>query len=49
MSNTCLRVTIEKNSRSQNFDFLSLKNLWQSQFSTALTHAESDNSIKKAT
>ena len=27
MSNTYLKVTIEKNWRSQNFDFLSLKNL----------------------
>ena len=32
MSNIYLKVTIEKNWRSQNFDFLSLKNLSSSQF-----------------
>ena len=32
MSNICLKVTIEKNWRSQNFDFLSLKNLLSGQF-----------------
>ena len=32
MSNIYLKVTIEKNRHSQNFDFLSLKNLSQGQF-----------------
>ena len=32
MSNIYLKVTIEKNWRSQNFDFLSLKNLSPGQF-----------------
>ena len=32
MSNIYLKVTIEKNWLSQNFDFLSLKNLSQGQF-----------------
>ena len=32
MSNIYLNVTIEKNWRSQNFDFLSLKNLSPGQF-----------------
>ena len=32
MSNIYLNVTIEKNWRSQNFDFLSLKNLSSGQF-----------------
>ena len=32
MSNINLKVTIEKNGRSQNFDFLRLKNLLPSQY-----------------
>ena len=32
MSNIYLKVTIEKSGRSQNFDFLSLKNLFPGQF-----------------
>ena len=40
MSNIYLKVTIEKNWRSQNFDFLSLKNLSSVQFWEALTHAD---------
>ena len=38
MSNIYLNATIEKNWRSQNFDFLSLKNLSPSQFWGAPAH-----------
>ena len=40
MSNIYLKVTIEKNWRSQNFDFLSLENLSQVSFLGAPTHAD---------
>ena len=41
MSNIYLKVTIEeKNRRSQNFDFLGLKNLSPCQFWGAPTHAD---------
>ena len=41
MSNIHVKVTIEdKNWRSQNFDFLGLKNLSQCQFWGAPTHAD---------
>ena len=41
MSNTYLKVTIEeKNKRSQNFDFLGLKNLPSCQFCGTPTHAD---------
>ena len=43
MSNIYLQVTIEKNGRSQNIDFLSLKNLSLVQFLSfcgAPTHAD---------
>ena len=40
MSNIYLKITIEKNWRSQNFDFLSLKNLAPSSFWGAPTHAD---------
>ena len=39
MSNIYLKVTIEKNWRSQNFDFLSLKSFSLGQFWRAPTHA----------
>ena len=38
MSNIYLKVTIETNWRSQNFDFLSLRNLSPGQFWGAPTH-----------
>ena len=40
MSNIYLKVTIEKNWRSQNFDFLGLKNLSPGQFWGAPTHED---------
>ena len=40
MSNICLKFTIEKNWRSQGFDFLSLKNLSPGQFWEAPTHED---------
>ena len=40
MSNIYLKITIEKNWRSQNFDFLGLKNLAPSSFWGAPTHAQ---------
>ena len=40
MSNIYLKVTIEKNWRSQTFDFLSLKNSHQVSFWGAPTHAD---------
>ena len=40
MLNIYLKVTIEKNWRSQNFDFLSLKNLSLGQFWGAPTHED---------
>ena len=40
MSNIYLKVTIEKNWRSQNFDFLSLKIFHQFSFWRAPTHAD---------
>ena len=40
MSNIYLKVTIEKNWRSQNFNFLSLKNLSPGQFLRAPSHAD---------
>ena len=39
MSNIYLKVTIEEKKRSQNFDFLGLKNLSLCQFWGAPTHA----------
>ena len=39
MSNVYLKITIEKNLRSQNFDFLSLNNFSQVSFRGAPTHA----------
>ena len=38
MSNIYFKVTVEKNWRSQNFDFLSLKNLSPGQFWGAPIH-----------
>ena len=43
MSNVYFKVTIEKNWRSQNFDFLNLKNLSPGQFWGAPTDAISMN------
>ena len=40
MSNIYLKVTIEKNWRSQNFDFLGLKNMSPGQFWEAATHED---------
>ena len=40
MSNIYLEVTTEKNCRSQNFFFLSLKNLLPGQFLGAPTHGD---------
>ena len=40
MSNISLKVIIQKNPLSQNFDFLSLKNLSPGQFWGAPTHAD---------
>ena len=40
MSNTYLKVATEKNSRSQNFDFLSLKLFSQDSFWIALTDGD---------
>ena len=40
MSNIYLKLTIEKNFRSQNFDFLSLKNLSPGQFWGGPTHED---------
>ena len=40
MSDICLKVTIDKNWRYQNFDFLSLKNLSPGQFWGAPTHED---------
>ena len=40
MSNIYLKVTIEKNGRSQNLDFLSLKNLSPGKFWSPPTHAD---------
>ena len=40
MPNIYLKVTIEKNCCSQNFYFLSLKNLWPGQILGAPTHAD---------
>ena len=40
MSNVYLKVIIEKNWRSQNFDFLSLKICHQVRFLGAPTHAD---------
>ena len=40
MSNIYLKVTIEENWRSQNFDFLSLKICHQVRFGRAPTHAD---------
>ena len=40
MSNICLKVTIEKNWRSRNFSFVSLKNLSPGQFWGPPTHAD---------
>ena len=40
MSNIYLKLTIEKNFRSQNFDFLSLKNLSSGQFWGGPTHED---------
>ena len=40
MSNICLKVTIEKKWHTQNFDFVSLKNLFQFSFLEAPTHAD---------
>ena len=40
MSNIYLYATIEKNWRSQNFDFLSLKDLSLNQFLGAPAHAD---------
>ena len=40
MSNIYLKVTIEKNWRSQNFDFLGLKSLSPGQFWGAATHED---------
>ena len=40
MSNIYLKVTIEKNWRSRNFDFVSLKNVSPGQFLGAPTHAD---------
>ena len=40
MSNVYFKVTIEKNWRSQNFDFLNLKNLSPGQFWGAPTDAD---------
>ena len=40
MSNIYLKVTIEKSSRSQNFDFLGLKICHQVSFCGAPTHAD---------
>ena len=40
MSNIYLQVTIEKNWRSQDFDFLSFQNLSPDQFWGAPTHAD---------
>ena len=39
MSNIYFKGTVEKNWRSQSFDFLSLKNLSPGQFLGALNHA----------
>ena len=38
MSNVLLKVAIENSWRSQNIDFLGLKNLWPGQFWRASTH-----------
>ena len=40
LSNIYLKVTIEKNRRSQDFDFLSLKNLSPGQFWEAPNHED---------
>ena len=40
MSNIYLKVTIEKNGRFQNFDFLSLKNLSIGQFLESSNYAD---------
>ena len=40
MSNIYLKVTIEKNWRSRNFDFVSSKNVSPGQFLGAPTHAD---------
>ena len=40
MSNIYLKVAIEKNWLSQNFDFISLKDLSPGQFLGAQTHAD---------
>ena len=40
MSNIYFKVFIEKNWRSQNFEFLSLKNLSPNQFWGAVTHED---------
>ena len=40
MSNIYFKVTIEKNCRSQNFDFLNLKNLSPGQFWGAASHED---------
>ena len=40
ISNIYLKVAIDKNWHSQNFDFLSLKNLSPGQFWGALTHED---------
>ena len=40
MSNIYLKVTIEKNWRSQDFDFLNFKNSSPGQFLRASTHAD---------
>ena len=40
MSNINLKVTVEKNRRSQNFDFLSLKICLQVSFWEGPTHAD---------
>ena len=42
MSNIYLKVTVEKNWRSQNFDFLSLKTCHHVSFWGAPTHADID-------
>ena len=43
MSNIYLKVAIEKNWGSQNFDFLSLKNVLPGLFGGAPTHANNKN------